>query len=308
MQIRASLLNTAVQALVGSVDVHTMVVIARRLMDRYYDLHERTGFQRSIPIPNLDAARQIVADIRDSNQFLSFVNLLVEMQEEGLMGRTYSIPHLRELVRGVHELGFDYDHENRMFVEDPRVRKTRNWGVLRSGHEYVFAFLRLDIVGNTTLVKKHGRQAMQSVYRDLGAIVQKAVERRNGRIWSWEGDGGLACFYFANKNTEATLAAVEITHELFLYNKLGVRFPEELKIRMAIHTGTSEYSEREEDLKNSETIKRTINIESQFTKAGSVTVSNTVYTTLEPRVANQLQPIKTKGAAGHYRYEIRWES
>ena len=304
-QIKASLANTAMRALGRAVDVHTMTGLARRLLDRRYDLHDRTGFQRSIPIPSLDAARQIVEDIRKAGLFLDLVNLLIEIQDEGLMGRRYSVPHLRELVRGIHELGFDYDHENRMFVEDPHVRMTRNWGVLREGQRYVITFLRLDVVGNSTLVRKHQRAHIEKVYTDLAGLVHASAVRRNGRLWSWEGDGGLAAFYFSNKNSVAALAAIEVVHELFLYNRLVRRIGEDLRVRMAVHAGPTDYTHNMEEIKKSDTIKRVIEIESRFAKPNTVAVSNTVYSTLEPRVAQQLRPVRDSG--GCYAYELRWE-
>ena len=48
-----------------------------------------------------------------------------------------------------------YDNNNKMFVEDSSIRISRNWGVLLEEEEYTFSFIRLDIVGNTKLVKKY---------------------------------------------------------------------------------------------------------------------------------------------------------
>jgi class 3 adenylate cyclase len=306
MHVGAQLASVAARAL-AAVDVQTMEDIGRRLLNRYYDLHERTGFQSSIPVPKLDAARQVINDVRASGKFLEFVNLLLQMQEQGLVGRTYQLPHLRELVRGVHDLGFDYDQETRMFVEDPRVRKSPNWGVLREGEPYVFTFVRLDVVDNSTLVRRFARQRVEQAYGDLAAIVGRCVDRQNGRVWSWEGDGGLAAFFFSNKNTVATLAAMAIIHELFFYNHLMPRLEVPLEVRVAVHNGVAEYTSNVEEIKKNETIKRTIQIESKYTRPSSVTVSNTVYTTLEPRVANQLSPVTAPGADGCHSYQIRWE-
>ncbi len=307
MQVGATLASIAVRAIGGCLDVHTMEDVARRLLDRYYDLYERTGFQSSIPIPKLDAARQVVNDIRAGGKFLDLVNMLILMQEQGLAGRTYAFPHLHELVRGVHDLGFDYDHESQMFVEDPRVRKSPNWGVLGEGEPYLFTFLRLDVVGSSGLVRRFSRQRVEQAYADLAAIVQRCIDRHNGRIWSWEGDGGLAAFFFSNKSTLATLSAISIIHELFLYNHLTPRLEVPLELRIAVHNGVAEYSSNVEDIRKNDTIKRTFQIEGRYTKPNSVTVSNSVYTTLEPRVANQLIPVTAVGADGCFSYQLRWE-
>ena len=70
------------------------------------------------------------------------------------MGKKYSISYLREIVNGVIDLGYIFDNQNKLFVENPRIQRTKNWGILMDGEDYLFTFLRLDIVGNTKLVKK----------------------------------------------------------------------------------------------------------------------------------------------------------
>jgi hypothetical protein len=38
--------------------------------------------------------------------------------------------------------------------------------------------------------------------------VVTAVYRRNGRVWRWEGDGGVLAFLFGDKNVQAALAGI----------------------------------------------------------------------------------------------------
>jgi hypothetical protein len=56
-----------------------------------YDFHERTGFPKSIPIPNIDTARQIPQGMNGLDIFPHFVNLLIKIQSEGLKGRKYKV-------------------------------------------------------------------------------------------------------------------------------------------------------------------------------------------------------------------------
>ena len=303
MRVKGSLINTAVRSLAQSMNTTTMVSLVKRLM-RDYDLNARTGFPPSIPIPNIDASRQIVNDLVEGDLFPQFINLLVEISTRGWMGKKYDIAYIRDLVKELVEHGFIYDAENKLFVEDPAVRRTRNWGVLREGQECIFTFLRFDIVGNTEMVRNHPKEVIDATYSDFGDIVKRSVNKRNGRIWSWEGDGGLIAFYFANKNQMATLSAMEILHDLFLYNRLSCRLGSPLKTRIAVHSGNCDYTSLEEDIKKLEPVKKTIEYESKYTAPNSATISGVVHATLEGFVAEMFSPMASASKSKLYSYSL----
>jgi class 3 adenylate cyclase len=305
MKVSGKLQSLAVRALSESMDVHTMTVVARRLFDNY-DLYKRTGFPGNLSIPNQDAASQIVRDIRESDRFLDFVTLLIESHERGLKGRRIRIPYLREIVGEMMKEGLIYDEAEKLFFEDSRLRKTSNWGVLREQVEYLFTFLRIDIVGNTDLVRMNDENAVQESYRDFREIVQGIVERRNGRVWNWEGDGGLSAFHFSNKDNHAALSAMEIVNELHLYNLMRCRLKNPLSVRMAVHGGPCEFREKFEEI-HSDTIMAVLELESKFTKPGTVSFSGMVYRNLSPLIAKLLTPIADDPDDVCYRYELQWE-
>jgi len=306
MKVKPTLINLTVKALAASMGVKIMEVLAKKLVPGY-DLYERKGFPESIPIPNIDAARQILTDMNRLELFPDYVNLLIKVQSEGHMGRKYRISYLRDIIKMFAEQGFIYDGINKIFVENPRIRRTRNWGTLRNQEEYIFTFLRLDIVKNSELVRKHPAELIQKTYSDLRDIVDIAIERRNGRVWNWEGDGGLVAFYFSYKNLLAVVSAMEIIHEIFIYNRLFRKLDEPIRVRLAIHNGPCEYSENEEDIKKGETVRKIIEIESGYTKPNSITVSNTVHVTLDTVLADQFKPVEKSGGAKYFYYELQWE-
>jgi hypothetical protein len=303
MQKKRGFIGLATRALAQSLTVKLMITLARELIPGY-NLHKRTGIPESIAIPNINAARQIVVDMKRQDIFPQFINLLIEAQYKGIKGRTYPIAHLRELINGIQGQGYLYDYENKMFVEDPRVRRTKNWGVLRNGVEYSFAFLGIDIVDSSSLVRKYKKEIVNGTYSDLYLIVKSCCEKRNGRFWNWEGDGGLVAFFFASKNTLAVLSGMEIIHEIFLYNKLKCRLPVPLKIRLTIHSGKCAYTGNEEELKNLDIIKEIIKIESKYSRQNSVTVSQTVLPSLDQRITDILRQEK-KNAKILYYYSLK---
>ena len=224
MRVKARLRTLAIRALAESMEVKTMVHVARRIFGNY-DLYERTGFPQSVPIPNRTAASQIVADVEETNLFLDFVGLLMSLERVGMAGRKYKIPRLNNIVTEILDTGYRYESESGTFVEDRAIRTTRNWGVLHEGETYLMSFLGVDVSGNSDLVRTHGQASMQGIYQTLRQMVTESVERRNGRLWGWEGDGGLFAFTFEEENERAVHSGVELLHELYLYNLRGFGLP-----------------------------------------------------------------------------------
>ncbi len=305
MRIPNSTITFCVKALSQSMDNRTMSTLTRRLIPGY-DLHQRTGIPSSVAIPNQNAARQVVKDIIACNLFLDFVLLLINFSDQGkgIAGRKIAIPYLRQILNSVYQLGYIYDPSSRMFLENPAVRKTRNWGTLKNNVEYTIAFLRIDIAGNTKLVRKHGADQIRESYRTLRGIVTRAVDKRNGRVWGWDGDGGLAAFCFGNMNETAVLAALEVIHELFLYNHTDCPVDDGIHVRIAVHSGPFEYTSGSEEIQQAETVKKVNSIEKNQAETDSVTTSQAVNVMLEPLTARQFDSFKAKDNRVYYRYKL----
>jgi hypothetical protein len=306
MKIKTSTYSLLTRTLIDSFSIQIMKDIISRFIQGY-DFHQRTGIPENIPIQKTEAARQLVSDIKANNLFTRFVSLLVDIHYNGLTGRKYPVHNIGNLIREIQDYGYLYDKKNRMFVEDPKLRVSRNWGVLQEGEDYIFTFLRLDIVGNTKLVKKHPSHDIKSTYSDLHEIVKQTVIKRHGRIWSWEGDGGLIAFHFSNRNQKAMLSAMEIINRVFFYNCFECKLKQPVEIRVAVHTGTCEYTESEEIINDSETIKQIIEIESKYTEPNTVTISDTAWINLDPILADSMMPVDTGTRKNYYRYMLEWE-
>ncbi len=296
------LITYCVKALAQSMTTNIMVALARQIIP-HYDLHQKTGIPRSVAVPNLTAAQQIVKDVIAEQSFLDFVLLLVKTSDQGYMGRRYAIPYLRQLINGVIDLGYIYDSVNDIFVENPQLRRTRNWGTLKDNYTYDFAFLRLDIVGNSQLVKECDDATIQQSYNDLREIVQLSVKKRNGRIWGWDGDGGLAAFFYGNKNQSAVLAGMEVLHELFLYNYTRNPLSRPLRVRTAVHSGSMEYSDKEEDISSSEVVKQVEELEHSYTKPGQLSLSEVVMVMLDQLLLSQLEEKRVRGHRKYFVYK-----
>ena len=300
MRVRSRLRNLCIRALTHSMDVKTMVALARRIVGNY-DLHQRCGFPDSVPIPNQDAAAQIVNDLVAWSMLLPFIGLLNEVNRKGFIGRKLPIRGIEQISSEILVSGLTYDEENHTFVEVAGRRQTPNWGVVREGDIHTFGFLRFDIVGNSRLVREYDESVIMKAYSDLRQIIQSTIETRNGRLWQWEGDGGLAAFYTDEVNTGAVFSGMEILHELILYNAIECPLDEPMRVRLAAHSGTSEYRSSVEDIQ-SVTIKKVFQIEAKHTLPNTLTISDTVFYTLDPLIEPWFAQVDGDADVSCYRY------
>jgi len=255
-----------------------------------YDLRARTGFPPNIPMQGQTAALRIVDDVVAEDRFLHLVERLARLDREGFMGRAYRVSGLREICKCVASEGYLWDAETGRFMEDPRIKRTQNWGRVVAGEELRFSLLRIDIVKNSRLVKVHGEELARGLYDDLRGLLARAVERRSGRIWSLEGDGALAAFLYGHSTTSSVLAGMSLLHELYIYNRASNRIGEPLRVRAAVHTGPIRYLADIGEMLKQETCREAIEAESRWTPPEALSITPAVAGTLDRVILDRFRP------------------
>ena len=305
MKIPSKFQRLIVNALSQSVSVQTMVRLAK-MCDPYYDLYERTGFPSTIPIPTIDAANQITQDIIREGHLIDFVEHMIDVDTNGLMGKETNFRFLSRIIKELDDFGYTYDEQENAFVEKIDVKKTAYWGVLQEGKTYELTFLMFDIVKNSELVRRYEQEVITQTYRNLRDIFFRNVEKRNGRVWTWEGDGGIAAFYFDNKNVKAVLSGVEIMLDLFFYNILKNPLHDQVKVRIAVHTGPCLFSSHMEKIE-SDTLRTLETVSDEFTLPDTMTISPSVYSDMGSKLELFFKPFPLKNGKHLYRYQFEWE-
>jgi hypothetical protein len=255
-----------------------------------YNLRQSTGFPPNIPMQGQIAASRIVDDLVDRDLFLHFIERLELLDREGFMGRSYRIAGLRELFKSIEAEGYLWDADTSLFMEDPRIKRTQNWGRLLQGEELRFSLLRVDVVTNSRIVKVHGESAARGAYEDLRTMLARCAERRSGRIWSWEGDGALAAFLYGHSTTSSVLAGMALLHELFIYNRAYNRMGESVRVRVAAHTGPIRYLADVGEILKQETCREVIESESRWTPTDCLSISPAVAGTLDRVILDRFAP------------------
>jgi class 3 adenylate cyclase len=279
MRIKSATSSCCKKCLEDSLPIEMMERCAREV-DSPYDIYERAGIREGIPIPKRQAAHRIVEDMIHDGRFVDFVELLIKVNSEGFMGRLYPMRGLDELIKGVIEEGFSFDKTSGKFLENQRERISPNWGRLQNGDEREMTMLRLDIAGNSQLVKNNPRPKIEKAYSDVRSIMARAVTNRLGRLWSWEGDGALAAFLFGPREKMAIFAGMDILHEVFFYNRVRNPLTSPINLRLGAHLGKVRYSDNELERLKNETVKQVMTYEA-LAKSNSLCISYNLYITMD---------------------------
>ena len=305
MKVQARLAALFEQLLTESMSLDQMQKAIRTVIPGY-DIQQRSGFPPNIPMPRADAARHVLKEVLKENLFLQLVEAMIEMTTRGEMGREVKILLLPRIIAEVENQGYKYSRQKRMFVEAVGKKRTMGWATLRDGGSYEFALLRADIAGNSDLVRRYPREMVNEALASVRAMVTRFVERRDGRIWQWQGDGALAAFYFNDKIVQATLCGMEIIHELFVYNLIARPLPEPLRARLAVHAGPCHFL-RSSRQSADDTVKHVEVLESTYTPPGPLTVSPNVYTDLGSKLSALFKPVPGPDNSSIFRYGLEWE-
>jgi class 3 adenylate cyclase len=291
--------------MIQSLDLDDMIAFARQILPGY-DLRKRLGLSERIPVSNYTAAQRIIQDIDQEGYFIDFVEFLIKVDNRGFMGSTFSMRGLDDVIGAVVHEGYLYDKTAGQFFENQRERISPNWGRLRNGDERQMSALRLDIAGNSALVKNNPQTKIQKAYGALREIVSQAVISRYGRLWSWEGDGALAVFFPGHKEKAAVFCGMDILHQVFFYNKLENPLSDPIRLRIGAHMGKVRYFDNSLERLKNETIKEAVKLE-ESVPSDSLGVSYNLFFMMDQGFVNLLGPEKTKEGGKYRIYQVSQE-
>ena len=288
-----------------SLSVHQMIRFTNLVYPRY-DFYERTGFSEGMPIPVDFAAQRIVADLIQDGYYIDFVEALIQLDTKGYMGHQYRIWGLNNVIAGLVSEGYSFDKVSGQFFENQKERISPNWGRLQEGNERKMTVLRMDIAGNSSLVKNNPRSKIEKAYKDIRDIVNLAVTNRLGRLWSWEGDGALAAFLFGPMEKMAIHAGMDILHELFFYNRLRNPLDSPINVRLGANIGLVRYSDSEMERLKNDTVKEAAALEA-MAAYNALSVSGNLCITVDQNILKLFSGEKISRGRKHRQYTVGTE-
>jgi len=241
-----------------------------------YDFIKKYGFSKGRPVGVHEAADRIVGDMVQSGHYINFVETLIRVDSRGYMGKIYPIRGLDDVIGDVLQAGYSYDSTTGTFFEDQSKQITRNWGRLLEGDERPMAAMRLDIAGNSILVKNNPKNLIDKTYGELREIINEAVVSRLGRLWIWDGDGALGVFMLGDHSRCAIFAGIDILNRMFIYNKTENRLKSAVNLRISVHSGDIAYTDNETKCLKSEVVKTAVTLESKAAVPNSLVISESL--------------------------------
>lgn len=254
----------------------TQLQLFGREIDKNLDLYELTGFPRGCSIPRKDAAEQLVDYFFKLNKIVNLLELIINTQKFGFKGEKVNIYNLDFIIKEMEKCGYTYKNNLEKVVLSEKKIKRTDWGFLEEGKSYNFCFISIDICGNSRLVRKYDSYHIKETYNNFKKLVSECVIARNGRIWSWEGDGGLIAFLLDDFVNNAIFSSIDILNSLIKFNATINFLNENINIRIGINAGKAEYK-KTTYLINSDSIELAKSIEKHHTEVGTISISKHTY-------------------------------
>ncbi|MCR9141199.1 MAG: hypothetical protein NXI24_03040 [bacterium] len=247
--------------------------------DGRFDPHSESGFERGLDMPRPVLAETIVRYLKDDWRLLDFLShLLGEEDSNTGSGGVVKLRHKDRLFRVLRARSYVYDGERRRFIKDQQHEKTPDWGFLREGDSENFTFLSVDMVDSSSLGEENAANRINHTLFNYKEFVRNFVEGEDGRVWSWDGDGGLAAFIGTDSTKQAMLAARGVLAYLPHFNASGNKLGngEFLSLRLAVHYGYCSFSLDRKQL-NSRDVNEVERLQKEVARSDELALSDEAY-------------------------------
>ena len=243
-----------------------------------YSTHNIENVVDTVSISPLNASKSLVTECEGKKKLEQLVSIVLQLDGNLLNGRIVDVKGLDNFLYRLTKSGICFDYNKRKLVSIDREKEhLKNWGVLRDGKEYYVVVASVDICGNSKLVKKHKSKVMEKVYYKLWEHLRHQLDRYEGRIWSWAGDGGILAFRDTGDITQSVCCCQEILFTLPIFNLLPSKpIKDDIVLRIGMDYGKIKYFEDTGRIV-SDVINYAAHLEKKGTDPNGFSISDTIY-------------------------------
>lgn len=286
---RPALINLLAQ----NFTVEEIDTIGKQIEPRF-NSHLISGEPFGIVLKAEQAAKTLVNHYAPKGLLKSVIVTIIHLaahDDTSILGRRVEVRDFPAFMQKLGMLGLKYDPATADLVQTTSDLDHETWGYLKEGDLHDFAFLAVDIAGNSKIQLKYGKEEIEFVYNNFLQMLQRTVTRFNGKLWSWAGDGGICAFYLNNHSQDAVECAFALQFNLHLFNldRTRNRFREPIRIRAAVHEGGAIYKENKGSI-FSDAINYVAHMEKGATDAVGISISQTVFDAIDGRLRGVFQP------------------
>lgn len=251
-----------------------------------FDLYRLLNEQNHVTIPARRAAQLLVERCVKSGRCPELIHLLVETDGSQFMGRKVKVDGIEPLLAKLPRSGLVYSFEKGRLIkrkDDPL--ELANWGSLRSGRSYTVTVMSVDVVGSSALGRRLGARRTTRVLFQFTRHLKSRLRNYNGRIWNWNGDGGIVAFTFKEHEARAVRFALDLQLGMPVFNS-ETDLPQscDLTLRVALDSGKVAFHSDTGAIV-SDVINYACHLEKSLVPPGSVGLSAALRDNLPPKLA-----------------------
>lgn len=153
------------------------------------------------------------------------------------------------------------------------------WDTLSDGIRERFVFLKIDIVSHSKIVENNPRDKVSNTLNNFENWVEGYVSKYGGRLWTWQGDGGLAAFFASDGAEKSVKCAFCILEGLDSFNNFKSEIRDQIKVRIALHLGDVTYREHTGRIHSTD-INFVCHMEEEYCSSNDICISRAMYTEL----------------------------
>lgn len=151
------------------------------------------------------------------------------------------------------------------------------WEGIKSGNEYAFTIMFIEIDGEKELEKKYGSKNYKKALSTFINYIKKHISVFNGRIWFWLSGGGIILFPFDGISCPAVLCGFRLRIYKQIYDVEESLFPSSISFRIALHIGNFLYFTGDTGEIISETINSLFHIGKNFAEPDNFYITDEVF-------------------------------
>ncbi len=206
-----------------------------------------------------------------------------------ISGKTIRHIGTDHLMKSLSEIGIFYNPDNK------RLEKINSsgpdFGILFSGKEYYITLVSIDMVNSTKHIKNRDDLTGVKLMNEFKNYITDKINKYDGRIWKWEGDGGIVAFY--QKDDSAIICSLELLMHLSLFNSFYNPIDDGVDIRIACDNGQMTFKDKFEEM-YSDVIYNVEKIQNKFASPNELLITDNVFMFLNGHIRDIFEIDRTK--------------
>ncbi len=267
-------------------------------VNQAFDLEKLADFPKGVDIPRATAADLTVNYFDEKGILDELISYILSLNT--YKGRDIKLYNLTEFLNSLHSCGLKYNKESNRLEQCNT--EGRGWGILVPEREYFLTCVSIDIVDSSKIVHTCKRELVEKTFNNFRSYVFRRIQKYNGRIWEWLGDGGMAVFHDREGISDAVLSSIDILINIILFNSMMNFIPQKISIRIGIHCGLLTYKDNFADI-TGDAKKQALIIEKDYTYPNEMTVSGAVMTDLEQNIKKNFYANKKTKLGQLYKFQ-----